>query len=108
MSGPGPNASDGLRSGWFVLNVRLTARRCGPVWGERPVCCASIWYIGLPTTPPAATAGDGEALATTPADGDGPTDAAGFAMGLTAAAAAEGEPAGDAAGAAAVVGLAGA
>jgi hypothetical protein len=61
----------------------------------------------LPTTPPAATAGDGDALATTAADGDGPTEAAGFATGLTAGAV-EGEPAGEAAGAAAVVGFAGA
>ena len=73
--------------------------------GERPVCCASIWYIGLPRTEPAATAGDGDALATTPADGDGTAEAAGFAAGL-AAAAAEGELAGEAAGGAAVLGVA--
>src|SRR5205823_564430 len=86
---------------------RAIASRWGPVCGERPVCCASIWYIGLPTTEPAATAGDGDALATTPADGDGTTEAAGLAAGL-AAAAAEGELAGDAAGCAAVVCVAGA
>jgi hypothetical protein len=48
-----------------------------------------------------ATAGEGDALAATPTDGAGPTEAAGLAAGLAAApaggdaaAAAEGEPAG--------------
>ena len=50
------------------------------------MCCASIWYIGLPTTAPAATAGDGDALAATAAEGDGLTEAAGLATGLAAGA----------------------
>ena len=51
----------------------------GPVYGLRPVCSASIWYMGLPPPPPAA-AGAGEAAAA--------GEAAGLAAGLATAAAA--------------------
>src|SRR5438105_5256427 len=87
MSVLGTSASSGRNSGWFVSKVRASTRRRGPVCGDRPLCSASIWYIGLPATAPAT--GDGEALAaTTAGDGDGPpaatADGAADAAGLGA------------------------
>src|SRR5262249_38781784 len=55
-----------------VSKLRKRFRRRGPAYGLRPVCCASIWYIGLPATAPAATA-EGDATAA--------GDAAGLAAG---------------------------
>src|SRR5437867_9552121 len=76
-------ASAGRSSGADSAIDRSNVRRRGPVCGLRPVCCASIWYCGLPATAPAATgarAGEGEAAATTPGDADGTAgDAAGDA-----------------------------
>src|SRR3954452_16755328 len=72
--------SAGLSDGLVRSMLRWRFRLRGPVCGLRPVCRASIWYIGLPAT----TAGAGDGLAT----GGGP--GAGLAAG-DAAAATDGE-----------------
>src|SRR5438552_18559377 len=39
------------RTGYLLVsNVLSTRASRGPRFGLRPVCCASIWYIGLPRT----------------------------------------------------------
>src|SRR5579859_1225607 len=88
MSGVGTRPSSGRKSGWLVWKVREMARLRGPVCGERPWCCASIWYCGLPTRP--AATGDGLAAAAGDAAGFGAATglAAGLAAGDAAAAAA--------------------
>src|SRR5215467_512583 len=86
MSGIGSSVSCDLFEA--VSKLRKRFRRRGTAYGLRPVCCASIWYIGLPATAPAAN-GDGDAAAT----GDAAGLAAGDAPGC-------GEAAGAAAGAA--------
>jgi hypothetical protein len=69
--------SAGRLAGAVVSKERSKLSRRGPACGLRPVCRASIWYIGLPATPPAATgAGEGEAAGLTAGDGDGPAAAA--------------------------------
>jgi hypothetical protein len=72
-----------------------------PIYGERPVWRASIWYCGLPAVPAGWSAGTGEPLAATAGDADGTAEAAAWAAGLAAAATpGEGDApaAGDAAG----------
>ena len=86
-------ASAGRSSGAVSAIERCSASRRGPVCGLRPVCSASIWYIGLPATPAAGAAvgrtgttdGDGWAATAGAADGDGAGDAAGLAAGAAAA-----------------------
>src|ERR671932_2123682 len=94
--------SGGRSSGVLVSNVRSSVGRRGPAYGLRPVCWASTWYIGLPSTVALGRAGEGDAATATAGDGDGPaaaTDglAAGLATGAGASvgdAAAAGAPAG--------------
>src|SRR5215216_5347357 len=93
MSMFGNSESAGRLAAVSKLRNSLNCR--GPACGLRPVCCASIWYCGLP--PPAA-AGEGEGAAATPGEGDGLAAGDGDAP-ATGDAAGEGEAAGDAAGA---------
>src|SRR5207302_10354490 len=76
--------SAGRSSGAFRSIDRTSVSCRGPVWGLRPVCSGSIWYIGLPATAPAARAGEGEATATA-GDGEGPTEAGAHGDGLATA-----------------------
>ncbi|MBV8714026.1 MAG: hypothetical protein JO020_13320 [Chloroflexi bacterium] len=68
--------------------MRATLNWRGPVYGLRPVCSASIWYIGFPTAPPAAgaVAAEGDGAATAAGEAAGAGDAAGLAAGEAAAA----------------------
>src|ERR687885_2423867 len=79
------------RSSGALRSIERTSVSCrGPVWGLRPVCSGSIWYIGLPATAAAtgragdgdatATAGEGDGTAEAAADGDGLATAAGGAV----------------------------
>src|SRR5262249_13224062 len=65
--------------------LRKRFRRRGPAYGLRPVCCASIWYIGLPATAPATTA-EGDAAAAGDAAGLAAGDAPGCGEAARAAA----------------------
>src|SRR5437899_7860497 len=78
-------ASGGRSSGAARSMERSSVKRRGPVCGLRPLCCASIWYCGLPAIAPAVKAGwagEGEAAATTAGEAEG---AAGDAAGDAAA-----------------------
>lgn len=72
MSARGTTASGGSKSGVPVLKLRSRTGWRGPAYGLRPVCWASIWYIGSPATAElAGLPGAGEAAATARAPGDG-------------------------------------
>jgi hypothetical protein len=72
-------ASAGRSSVAVVLIDRNNASRRGPVWELRPVCCGSIWYIGLPIAAAARGTADGEATVAGRAEGAGDPAATGTA-----------------------------
>src|SRR5216683_1161855 len=48
------------RTGYLLVsNVLSTRASRGPRFGLRPVCCASIWYVGLPRTRGGTGVGNG-------------------------------------------------
>src|SRR5579862_9555589 len=82
ISGVFTTACSGGRNCGDVRSIERSSRNCfGPACGLRPVCCGSIWYIGLP--PAVAGTGERAAPTTVPRDGDAAGEAAGLMAGLT-------------------------
>src|SRR5436305_5621968 len=102
--------SAGTRSGVPESKLRSRTGRRGPAYGLRPVCWASTWYMGLPSTVATGRPGDGEAATATAGEAAGAaagTD--GLAAGLaTGAGASVGDAPAAALGAAPAGGLVGA